>query len=490
MQAETPQGHLGSKTAMFDFHMGRDISVLVGCGLGGTSLINANVALRAKSWVFEDERWPRELIDTGRATLDPYYKEAERMLGSKRYPKDWPELGKMRAMARSAAALGVEAKRPKLNVTFRTGPNAVGIRQHECVLCGDCVSGCNYMAKNTVLMNYLPYAHSKGVEIFTGTSVRTVQPSDAGWLVSFDVAGEGRETFQGPTQFVTARTVVLAAGTLGSTAILLRSRAAGLRCSPMLGRRFTGNGDVLGVAYDSDAPVHGIGLGRRSATPDRAVGPCIINTIDLTDRDGHTGLLIEDGSPPGAMASLLPLALWTAAAGFGKDQPRSDRLRRRLNEALTIGQGPYRGPVDRTLTYLGVGSDDDHGCIELEGDHVRVRWPGVGNKRVFLRDNAAMEKAAKAIGATYVPDPVWTKPFGRQLITVHPLGGCVMGDSAETGVVNHKSQVFSGESGAKVHPGLYVMDGSIIPRPLAVNPLLTISALAERAAELLLVDHP
>jgi cholesterol oxidase len=485
MQANTPMGHFGSRTGMFDFHLEHDISVLVGCGLGGTSLINANVALCTKEWVFDDDRWPSELRTTGLTTLEPYYAEAKRMLGSTAYPSHYPRLAKLEALGRSAQALGSEVTLPPLNVTFEDGTNAAGIYQNKCRLCGDCVSGCNYNAKNTVLMNYLPQAHRNGASIFTGAAVRSVKPrKDGGWLVAFDVVGEGRERYNAPTQFVSADAVVLAAGALGSTEILLRSQAAGLDLSPMLGRRFTGNGDVLAVAYDADSPVHGIGLGRRVPTKGREVGPCIVGTIDLTDPDPDNGLLIEDGSPPGAMAAVLASGLAAAAGAFGKGKPGSGSLARRLREVVSILEGAYRGPVDRTLTFLVMSTDDDRGYMELDGDRMRVRWPGAGGQRVIAHDNEALRTAAEALCATFVPDPLWTKPFGRSLVTVHPLGGCVMGDDGEMGVVDHRGRVFQGSSGTP-YPGLHVLDGSIVPRPLAVNPLLTISALAERAVDLM-----
>jgi len=91
--------------------------------------------------------------------------------------------------------------------------------------------------------------------------------------------------------------------------------------------------------------------------------------------------------------------------------------------------------------------------------------------------------ATKALGGTFVKNPIWAREFGHDLVTVHPLGGCVMASDAQHGVVNHKGQVFSGANGTAVHAGLYVSDGSVVPRPLGVNPLLTISALAERCCK-------
>src|SRR5262249_52314883 len=144
-----------------------------------------------------------------------------------------------------ADAVHAKLSRPSINVTFVDGPNAAGVRQNACALCGDCCAGCNYGAKNTVLMNYLPDAHWHGAHIFTEVAVRSVERWEGKWRVAYDVAGA-------PARSVLADVVVLAAGTLGSTQILLRSRGLGLPVSGRLGQGFSGNGDVIAFAYDTD----------------------------------------------------------------------------------------------------------------------------------------------------------------------------------------------------------------------------------------------
>jgi cholesterol oxidase len=467
---------------MFDFRLGRDISVLVGCGLGGTSLINANVALRAKTSKLTSKHWPTEIQAEGERFLDAYYDKAEAMLGSVPYPG--PNLKRLDALERAAKEVRGRFHRPKINVTFDPSQSKF-VRQRACVLCGDCVTGCNYWAKNTVLMNYLPLAHRRGAQIFTEVAVRSVlRGEDNKWLVSFQALGGGRELFDAPDQFVTADRVVLAAGTLGSTEILLRSRLAGLKLSDRVGRDFSGNGDLLGFAYDIDRPVHGVGMGHRPPPAEElAVGPTITGMIDLSDEHrGDEGILIQDGAMPGVVGSLLPGAFAMAAPAIGSRPPGSPlaALRRRVREAGGLLQGPYSGPLDRSFAYLVMSTDDDHGELSLVDDTLRVRWPGVADRPVFRHDNGAVARATRGLNGTYVPDPIWTGPFGHSLITVHPLGGCVMADTAEKGAVNHLGQVFSSQSGAGAYCDLYVADGSIVPLPLGVNPLLTISALAER----------
>jgi cholesterol oxidase len=253
--------------------------------------------------------------------------------------------------------------------------------------------------------------------------------------------------------------------------------------SKCVGHRFSGNGDLLGFAYDTGRPVHSVGMGHRPPPPEeRAVGPTITGMINLDDGHPDGGFLIEDGAMPGAVGSLLPGAFALAAPTIGTRPPggRLAEIRRSVREGAGTLQGPYAGPLDRSFAYLVMSTDDHHGELCLQGDTVRIRWPNVADRPVFRRHNDVLVRATTALDGTYVPDPVWSGPFGHSLITVHPLGGCVMADTAEDGVVNHLGQVFRSCSGTKPYETLYIADGSIVPLPLGVNPLLTISALAER----------
>jgi cholesterol oxidase len=139
IQARTAAGHFGSPTALFDFRLEPDMSVLVGCGLGGTSLINANVALRPNRDVFDDPRWPSALRGN-RDLLEPYFELAERWLGSNPYPADRPTPPKLAALEVGALAVGENATRPPINVTFSDGVSAGGVPQSACNGCGDCVA--------------------------------------------------------------------------------------------------------------------------------------------------------------------------------------------------------------------------------------------------------------------------------------------------------------------------------------------------------------
>jgi cholesterol oxidase len=460
IQVQTPAGHHGPAAGMFDFHVSPDVTVVSGCGLGGTSLINANMALEPGDPVFADARWPEPLRNHPEV-LRPFTRRAREMLGSNPYPADWPPLPKLRVLERNA-----------------------------CTLCGDCCSGCNYGAKNTVLMNYLPDAHAHGAHIFTEVAVRSVAHPDGTWQVNFTLVDDPGA----PPRSVTADVVVLAAGTLGTAQILLRSRELGLPLSGRLGEGFSANGDVLAFAYDTEDSVRGVGLGKRVPREQTLVGPAITGLIDLRSGGGDGGgggdgeaaapnpLIIEDGAIPGALAAVVPLML--SAASNGIPEPAT----RRLRELAGIPFGSYRGPAGRTLTYLVMSTDDAGGRLVMENDQVHVDWPEAGQQPAFTRDNDALVAATRALHGTEAPDPLWAWTNGRSLITVHPLGGCAMAGDASSGVVDHKCRVFDPDGGG-VHDGLYVCDGSVIPCSLDVNPLLTISAIAERTAAMLIEDR-
>lgn len=490
-QVDMPGHHIGSATGLLDFHVNPDLNVLVGCGLGGTSLINANVSLKAEPRVFDDSRWPQAIRDDLAGGIEIGYARSLEMLKATPYPETFPLLKKLEAQRISAEAMGKTFYRPPINVTFEEGVNHVGVEQHACKLCGDCVSGCNYSAKNTLIMNYLPDAVNHGAEIFTKTAVNRVEQADGEWLVYFDLHNTGREYFKAPPMFVRAGIVVIGAGALGSTEVLLRSRKSGVALSDQLGSGFSGNGDVLGFGYNCDVEINGIGLG--TIPPEQAdpVGPCITGIIDVRQQtDLEDGFVIEEGSIPGAIRQFLPAAFATFSRAVGEDTDAGDWWKEKKRTVASLAGGASKGAVDNTQTYLVMAHDGSAGKLELdENEKVRVAWPGIGAQPVFKNVNEALRQSTEALGGTYIPNPTWTPMLGQDLVTVHPLGGCVMADDAEHGVTNHKGQVFSGKQGAGTYEGLFVMDGSVIPRSVGVNPLLTISAVAERNVALLAQDR-
>ena len=491
VQTNSAMGHTGGRTDLFDFNLNEDINVLVGCGLGGTSLINANVSLKAEDRVFKDSVWPDEIRDD--ELIQQGYERAKAMLLPRLYPEDAPKLPKLQALKESAQAMKAKFAHTPINVNFDIdGPNHVGVEQQPCQYCGDCISGCNYRAKNTTQMNYLPDARNHGAEIFTCTAVRYVERQEDKWLVHYQLVESGREKFGAPNMTVRAKVVIFSAGTLGSTEILLRSQQNGLTTSDMLGKRFSGNGDVLGFAYNTNRRINSIGYGNKKPGMFDPVGPCITGVIDLRGQNNlNDGMIIEEGVIPGALSVTLPAAFAVQAKLVGKDMAKTwaDDARQFAREVESLIRGAYDGAMNNTQIYLVMTHDDANGEMSLKNDRLRIKWPGIGKQKIFKKVNKKLIQATAAHKGIFVKNILWSEFFGHDLITVHPLGGCVMGRNARCGVVNHKGQVFASTHGTQVHEGLYVTDGSVIPRPVGVNPLLTISAISERCCALIAKDR-
>ncbi|MGB3471417.1 MAG: GMC oxidoreductase, partial [Erythrobacter sp.] len=506
MQFNAKGGRIGSPDALFEVHVNDDQYALVGCGLGGTSLINANVSLEMDKRLLDQAHWPAAFRDDPHA-IDAYYERAREMLSPNAYPDAHPALGKLEALEASAKAMGKRFYKTPINVNFEDKTNKFGVPQPACTNCGDCVSGCNVGAKNTTLMNYLPDAANHGAEIFTQAKVLWVErdPDRDVWRVHVRHNADGADE---ATVTITADHVILGAGAIGSTEILLRSREKGLSLSDRLGTGFSGNGDALGFAYDSyfksekhgddvtAVPIYAMGVGTSDVSAEAYPGPCITGIIDMRDNDDPAkGLVIEEGVAPGILAAALAPAFFFGEAladgftrfGFGQVKPRLLDAKA-MGEAVqtdpgSIAEWAYKGPMARTQTYLVMSVDDSGGRLAIEDDRITIHWSHAGEQRSFRRVDDKMREAAEAIEAQYFSDPLWSEPMGRKLITVHPIGGCAMGDDAASGVVDDTCRVFSGTSGTDVHPGLYVCDGAALPAAVGVNPLLTITAVAERAVE-------
>ena len=506
MQFNVKGGRIGAPDALFELHVNDDQYALVGCGLGGTSLINANVSLELDKRLLDTGHWPAA-FRADPHLIDPYYERAREMLAPNVYPDSHPPLGKLEALEHSAKVMGERFYKTPINVTFEGKTNRFGVPQPACTNCGDCVSGCNVGAKNTTLMNYLPDAANHGAEIFTHAKVLWIERDGSRWRVH--VAPNG-DNASGSPRTITADHVVLGAGALGSTEILLRSREKGLPLSDRLGQGFSGNGDALGFAYDSyfkaekqgdsvtAGPLYAMGVGAAQVAEAAYPGPCITGVIDLRNAaDPARGLVIEEGVAPGILAAALgPVFFFGEALADGFTRFGFDQVKPRLLDAKAMGEAvqsdpgsiaewAYKGPMARTLTYLVMSVDDSRGALALEDDRIAIRWSDAGSQQTFRHDDAKMREAAEAIQAQYFSDPLWSEQMGRKVITVHPIGGCGMGDDATTGVVDDSCRVFAGTSGNEVHPGLYVCDGAALPAAVGVNPLLTITAVAERAVELL-----
>ena len=221
-----------------------DISVIKGCGLGGTSLINANVAATPDADVFDQPEWPAEL---NWESLERFYDRARTTLGAGPDPRAWT-FPKVQAMDKRARELGMRAFPLDLAINFsESGFNEHGVPQRPCLGCGDCTTGCNHLSNNTLYMNYSPMARNAGAHIFTETSVGWVErAAEGGWLVHVRHGDPGE-----PFTFL-AGNVILAAGSVNSSEILLRSQMHGLSLSREAATRFSCNDEFFGLGYNGE----------------------------------------------------------------------------------------------------------------------------------------------------------------------------------------------------------------------------------------------
>ncbi|CAG8533020.1 3332_t:CDS:10 [Ambispora gerdemannii] len=489
----------GNKLGMYHVYLGNEQDAVVANGLGGTSLINANVALEADENVWKMNLWPKEIK---KSEIEEGYNRARHMLEPNPYPEDWPELPKLTILEEQATLMGYKDRfyRPPITVHFKRGVNNAGVYQKASTLTGNDATGVNDGSKNSTLMNYIPDAWNHGADIFCEVVVKRVKQNKNGkWVVYYEWLGDPRckfsTDFENSQFFVTADMVFLAAGTLGTNEIMLRSRAYGLKTSKNLGKGFSGNGDILGFGFNTNRVCNGISMGCKDPQGfKKKVGPCITGVIDMRTPVDNVldGFVIEEGVAPAAIGHIFKSLLTTSCAINGKKPLKltfSDRAQKSWRRFLTPFTGIYGGVLNHTQTYLIMSHDDGSGEFEFKNDRLQMGFKGVGKTKQIDHLNKILEEATHVLNGTFIPDPIWTKIFKNSLVTVHPLGGCNIGKDAQSGVVNHKGQVFKGKEGTEVYEGLYICDGSIVPTSLGVNPFFTISALAERICEKAAEDH-
>jgi cholesterol oxidase len=465
----------------------RDISVIKGSGLGGTSLINANVAIVPDREVFEQFHWPATLTFE---ELRPYYKRSYQVLAPSAHPRAL-QLAKVQALDRRAREMGTSAAPLRIAVNFSIdGPNAQGVEQKPCNDCGNCVTGCNVKAKNTLYMNYLPMARKAGAVILTQTKVEWLEKiKSGGWRIH----GKHVKGFADDEDFtITASEVVLSAGSLNSTEILLRSEMHGLSVSPVLGTKFNGNADFFGLAYNGDFETDVLGYGYRDRPnpgDSPAPGPNIVGIVRYSKGLPEAQrIAIEDFSFPSAYTDGAK-AVFGLIRGQDTVIGNEEAQRDRLNLDLQIGGDGNNpnGAMNHSMLYLVMGHDNARGVILFEkpffepDGRIRISWDQAGQQQIFTRMNEEIRRHARALRGNFISNPTWSVFNIRHLITAHPLGGCPMGDDYLQGAVDPFGRVFAGDG--SVHKGLYVADGSVVPSALGVNPFMTISALAERSAE-------
>lgn len=495
----------GNATALWDLRVGDDVNVVLGSGLGGGSLINAAVMARPEPDVWQSG-WPAG-IDSGR--LEQHYRAVEKMLQVATCPEASLPL-KFEAL--NVVSRGLpdrpEIERCNLAVTFQQQETPAQVKQMPCKQCGDCATGCNWQAKNSLDVNYLAQAKRQGASLYCGVLASRISQEGGGWLVHWMPTDESlnwRDQFKDIP--IRAGKVIVCAGSLGSTDLLLRSRSEALRFSKMLGAKFSTNGDMIAAAVDVK-PETNICASETAPVEDRGIGPTIVGM--LRSGRGQGRFVLQEFAVPSPLKTLF--AEVVASMDMLRKLPRHDWS---IHSPWRSGREPLvkdDEALKHVMVYGLMGDDGARGRLEPIAQEdgaadgcVAIQWPEARYQAVFEAQHEALSRAhASSRQGWYLPNPGW-RPLPAALdqvarangvrgpvTTVHPLGGCPMGDTLDDGVVDWAGRVFdAGEApadGSSVHDGLVVLDGAIVPRALGINPALTIAALAEHAVSALLQD--
>jgi cholesterol oxidase len=466
---ERPEAHNG----WIDLRIFRHIAVAQGAAVGGGSLIYANISTEPHPDVF-NRGWPPEITWDG---LQASYAKVVEMMAVRPVPQgQWPP--RMKLMQEAATKIGAGDRfRPlDLAVSFddeldtskpdsltpaasRRFVNAQGVEQGYCVHLGNCDIGCDVDARNTLDRNYLARAEKLSAEVRPLHLVRAIEPADGGYRVRYDRLDQGRCE----PDSATAAIVIVAGGSINSTELLLRCRDVTKtlpNLSDFLGRDWSSNGDFLTPALYAD----------REPMP--WLGPTITSRIDFLDRsEVGQSFWIEDGGFPNLLRDML-------GQGTSAHQGLSRVLHAIRDEVTKLG------PLQRVMPWFAQGVDAGNGTLRLRRkwwlwgkQNLELDWDIAESEALIDAIVAMHKRLTVATGGTAIVPPTWSAL--KYLVTPHPLGGCGMGVTREDGVVDHRGAVFG-------YPGLYVIDGAIVPEPLGVNPSRTIAALAERAAGLII----
>lgn len=459
-------------------HLLPDVLVLAGAGVGGGSLNYANTLYEPTADAFYRDRQWAHLTDW-RAELAPYYALARRMLGVVTNPTLTPADELIRTLATESGRghtfrltpVGVFFGRDGAREPGRTVPDpyfgGAGPARTGCIECGDCMSGCRYGAKNTLVKNYLHLAKRLGVVVEERRTVTDIRPRpDGGYVVTSRRTGP----FWGRRDVRThlADEVVVAAGAWGTQLLLSRLKAEG---------SLPGLSDRLGdLTRTNSEALCGASTGARPAPADFSRGVAITSSYH-PDEDTHI-----EPCRYGKGSNLMALLTTPMTDGGGRI-PRPVRwvgqILRHPGRVVSMLAGLPRWS-ERSVIALVMQSVDN--SLTVRGRRSRLRgWhlvsrPGHGrpSPRWIPVGNAAMRVVARRIGGFPMSS---IGEIADIPMTAHYLGGCVIGDSAATGVVDAYQRAFG-------HPGLHVVDGSAVSANLGVNPSLTITAQAERAMAL------
>lgn len=496
----------GALVGMFDIRHFDQIDTVTCAGLGGGSLIYANVFLRPPAVVFE-KGWPSTIR---RNVLAPYYDVAQDVLGARTIPPapegktDRRYVLRTTQFQRFAREEGLPTKLADICVFFgneynyraANQPTPIGVqelnrygaRQTSCTYCGECDIGCNVHAKNTTDHNYLHVAQTRyQAKVQTLSVVDRIIPLNEKQMD--DPHADGRYGYRvvyrnmqtGAEQSVTSQRVVVSAGTLGSSELLLRCRDVHRslpKISQRLGQRFSGNGDFLSFALEGEREINS------------TYGPVITQYTDhhlFEKHDPDHAFLLQDASYPthaGWAATALESALsplwrftWACRQLFHYVFDKKYQGKRRSSVGFLIQRLMANDLSQYSAVMLCMGLDKGNGEFRLNPQgFLQVDWPQASNMPLYGSILGLCKRFTKFIGGQhFLPMPTWLWPM-KNNVTVHPLGGCALADSPEQGVVSaqdgSRGQVFG-------YKGLYVADGSLMPTALGANPAATITALSE-----------
>jgi cholesterol oxidase len=497
------EGHYG----LFNVWSFDNLGSLVSSGLGGGSLIYANILIRKDPETFvrdEHETWPITYDD-----LEEHYERAEQRLNAQRYPFEHEPYGRApKVFAMKQAAEGLDARLGISGVTWEAPPQAItfsnpgeaprvgveikdappSVHEHPhprltCVLSGECNLGCNYGSKNTVDLMFLGTAKRNGAVIRTSCEVKGVaEAAGGGYAVTVvdhtQLAEEGVPRRDLPEETLRAPRVVFSAGTLGSTFLLLKSQAGLPKINrELLGTRFSSNGDLLTFL---------VRAGSREQQPrvlEASYGPVITSAIRVPPDPGQRrGHYIEDAGYPYLLSWFVQLATLPGVTRTLLRRRWLARLEKLIGRGADSDLGAEFSELFKdvalsssSMPLLGMGRDLPNGRLLLDSEgRLTTTWTPDGSKNYFDE----IERTARAIADELKGDFKDSRIRGlSKLITVHALGGCPMGRDAREGFVNEYGEVFGYEG-----EGLYVADGSVMPGPIGPNPSLTIAAVADRIA--------
>jgi cholesterol oxidase len=456
---------------LFDVRPFQPMTIVQGAGLGGGSLIYANVHLRASAEIFE-RGWPQGY---SRAQLDPYYDLVAYMLDIKPITDSHylPRPTKTLLMEEVAASLKRQQQfcLPNIAVDFgepeKWHNNKFGAQQQGCRYCGECDIGCNYHAKNTLDFNYLKLARDLSADLETECEVKRIEPLASGYKVFFTDYRVNEQL-----RDVQAQYLFVCAGAINSTELLLRCRdeyRTLSRLSPSLGKSYSGNGDFLAFAFNTSKPFK------------PSSGPTITSGIVYSRNDAgfDNWFIFEEGGYPKEIGALVQL--FNPRRGLLREAEILSRevLHEIARKETAAKLGTPDPESDNTAIFLAMGRDLANGVIALHHDllqryELRIQWNTSSNLPLYDAERRLAEDVARAMGGNMATNPLWH--YLHIPVSVHNLGGCLMADSPDEGVVDANGEVYG-------YPGLFVIDGAILPKATGVNPSHTIAAVAERNIE-------